>query len=152
MIVFSADGISSGDRDFVRGGVRPVVRIHFPRNALGQRTFVHVSQSADLFASSLSETAPLGAFHARIGVLGLIASALAPLISYTSLASVAGHGQAKWSHWVSGWHWAIMIAGGGAVTPLWFKVFNRLDASRCATKSSLNQRFDRTARSPRGRH
>jgi rod shape-determining protein MreD len=57
-------------------------------------------------------------------VLGLIASAIAPLISYSVLRLQDVKPLVAWS---SAWHWAIMIAGGGVATPLWFKVFNRLD-------------------------
>lgn len=57
-------------------------------------------------------------------VLGLIASGLAPFLSYgvlqlSGMNPLLGAGSA--------WQWAIMTAGGGLVTPLWFKVFNRLD-------------------------
>jgi rod shape-determining protein MreD len=57
-------------------------------------------------------------------VLGLMASAIAPVISYTVLRLQDIKPLVAWG---SAWHWAIMIAGGGVITPLWFKVFNRLD-------------------------
>ena len=57
-------------------------------------------------------------------VLGLVASGVAPVIGYvvlnlSGMNPLVGAGSA--------WHWAIMTAGGGLFTPLWFKVFNRLD-------------------------
>jgi rod shape-determining protein MreD len=57
-------------------------------------------------------------------VLGLIASGLAPVFSYGVLRLLD---MSPLISWGSAWHWAIMTAGGGAFTPLWFKVFNRLD-------------------------
>jgi rod shape-determining protein MreD len=57
-------------------------------------------------------------------VLGLLASALAPPVS---LAVCRFAGAEPLLGWGTGWHWAIMTAGGGLVTPLWFRLFNRLD-------------------------
>jgi len=57
-------------------------------------------------------------------VLGLLASGFAPVIAYgvlrlSGMTPLVGAG--------SIWQWAIMTAGGGVVTPLWFRIFNRLD-------------------------
>jgi rod shape-determining protein MreD len=61
-------------------------------------------------------------------VLGLAASALAPGISVTILNMAGAEPLIGIG---SLWHWALMTAGGGLVTPVWFKLFNRLDdASR----------------------
>jgi rod shape-determining protein MreD len=74
-------------------------------------------------------------------ILGVIASALAPVITLIvlnlcSLQPLVGFG--------SLWQWAIMTAGGGFVTPLWFKFFNRLDdASRFKEMPELAFRPDR---------
>jgi rod shape-determining protein MreD len=74
-------------------------------------------------------------------VLGLIASAVAPAISILALnlsgaEPLLGLG--------SIWQWAVMIAGGGLVTPLWFKLFNRLDdASRFKELPESTFRTDR---------
>ena len=81
-------------------------------------------------------------------VLGLIASSVAPFISYfilqlSGLNPLLGAG--------SIWHWAIMIAGGGLVTPLWFRIFNRLDdALRYKEIPESTFRADRQI--ARGRH
>jgi len=74
-------------------------------------------------------------------ILGVIASALAPIIALIvlnlcSLQPLVGLG--------SLWQWAIMTAGGGFITPLWFKFFNRLDdASRFKEMPELAFRPDR---------
>ncbi|HEX7858735.1 MAG TPA: rod shape-determining protein MreD [Verrucomicrobiae bacterium] len=57
-------------------------------------------------------------------VLGLLASGFAPVIAYgvlrlSGMMPLVGAG--------SIWQWAIMTAGGGVVTPLWFRIFNRMD-------------------------
>lgn len=81
-------------------------------------------------------------------VLGLIASGVAPVMSYvilklSGLTPLVGAGSA--------WQWALMTAGGGLVTPLWFKVFNRLDdALRYKEIPESTFRSDRQI--ARGRH
>jgi rod shape-determining protein MreD len=57
-------------------------------------------------------------------VLGLIASALAPVLTVAVLELCGAEPLVRWG---SLWQWAIMTAGGGAVTPVWFRLFNRLD-------------------------
>lgn len=57
-------------------------------------------------------------------VLGLMASGIAPVITIGICKLAGGEPLTGWG---SAWHWAIMTAGGGVVTPLWFKLFNRLD-------------------------
>jgi rod shape-determining protein MreD len=81
-------------------------------------------------------------------VLGLMASALAPAISYIVLRLQDIKPMIAWG---SVWHWAIMVAGGGVVTPLWFKIFNRLDeALRYKELPESTFRPDRQI--ARGRH
>ena len=81
-------------------------------------------------------------------VLGLIASGVAPIISYavvrlSDLTPLVAAGSAL--------QWAIMTAGGGIVTPLWFKVFNWLDiALRYKEIPESTVRPDRQI--ARGRH
>ena len=98
------------------------------------------SLSANVFGTTFTTLAVIGLIAARFRelllsdqfithwVLGLLASALAPLISLLLLnlcgaEPLIGVG--------SLWQWLIMIAAGGLATPLWFRFFNRLDdASR----------------------
>lgn len=81
-------------------------------------------------------------------VLGLIASGIAPFISYAIL-QLSGFNPLIGAGSI--WHWAIMIAGGGLVTPLWFKIFNRLDdALRYKEIPESTFRADRQI--ARGRH
>lgn len=98
------------------------------------------SLSANSFGSSFVMLAVIGLVAGRFRelllsdrffthwVLGLIAHALAPALSVGILKlsgtePLLGMG--------SLWQWLVMTAGGGLVTPLWFKLFNRLDdASR----------------------
>jgi rod shape-determining protein MreD len=81
-------------------------------------------------------------------VLGLAATALAPLLSLGVLKlggmdPLIGPG--------SLWQWSIMTAGGGVVTPVWFKLFNRLDdALRYKELPESTFRPDRQI--ARGRH
>lgn len=75
-------------------------------------------------------------------ILGVIASAVAPVVALIvlnlcGLQPLIGLG--------SLWQWAIMTAGGGFVTPLWFRFFNRLDdASRFKEMPELTFRQDRS--------
>jgi len=98
------------------------------------------SLSANVLGTSFTSLAAVGLAAARFRelllsdqfithwVLGLIASGIAPLIALIVLnlcgfQPLLGVG--------SFWQWAMMIAGGGFMTPVWFKFFNRLDdASR----------------------
>jgi rod shape-determining protein MreD len=81
-------------------------------------------------------------------VLGLAASALAPLLSVAVLELCGFHPRIGWG---SLWQWAIMTAGGGAVTPVWFRLFNRLDdALRYKELPESTFRSDRQI--ARGRH
>jgi len=74
-------------------------------------------------------------------VLGLAASALAPGIS-VGILNLAG--AEPLIGLGSLWHWALMTAGGGFVTPVWFKLFNRLDdASRYKEMPESTFRPDR---------
>jgi hypothetical protein len=57
-------------------------------------------------------------------VLGMIASAIAPLISIIVLLGV---GEEPLLGWASIFQWLILATGGGLATPVWFKLFNRLD-------------------------
>jgi rod shape-determining protein MreD len=94
------------------------------------------SFSLNLIGTSFVTLAVIGFFASRYRelllsehftthwVLGLIASGVAPVISYVVLRLQDSTPLVSWG---SAWHWAIMTAGGGALTPLWFKVFSRLD-------------------------
>jgi rod shape-determining protein MreD len=81
-------------------------------------------------------------------ILGVIASAVAPVIALIvlnlcGLQPLIGFG--------SLWQWTVMMAGGGLVTPLWFKFFNRLDdASRFKEVPEFAFRQDRQI--ARGKH
>lgn len=81
-------------------------------------------------------------------VLGLIASAMAPIIAYFMLRLMDFKPLVAWG---SAWHWAIMTAGGGAVTPVWFRVFNRLDES-LRYKEIPESVFRQDRQIARGRH
>ena len=56
--------------------------------------------------------------------LGLMASGLAPAAGLVVCELAGGEPLLGWS---SAWHWALMTGAGGAVTPVWFALFNRLD-------------------------
>jgi rod shape-determining protein MreD len=98
------------------------------------------SLSANVFGTSFTALALIGLGASRFRelllsdqfithwVLGVLASAFAPLISLLVLNLAAVEPLVGLA---SLWQWAVMIAGGGLATPLWFKFFNRLDdASR----------------------
>ena len=81
-------------------------------------------------------------------VLGLVASGVAPLISYavvrlSDMTPLVSMGSAL--------QWAIMTAGGGIVTPLWFKVFNWLDLA-LRYKEIPESTFRPDRQIARGRH
>jgi cell shape-determining protein MreD len=59
-------------------------------------------------------------------VLGMIGSAVAPLIS---LIVLFGVGEQPMVRWTSIFQWLILSTGGGLATPLWFKLFNRFDTA-----------------------
>ena len=81
-------------------------------------------------------------------VLGLTASAVAPIISYIVLRLQDIKPLISWG---SAWHWAIMIAGGGVLTPLWFKIFTRLDEA-LRYKELPESTFRQDRQIARGRH
>jgi len=56
--------------------------------------------------------------------LGLIASALAPLMTVLILLTL---GQSPLLGWGSLWQWIVMSGGGGIATPLFFFLFDRLN-------------------------
>jgi hypothetical protein len=64
-----------------------------------------------------------GQTYARF-VLGLATSSLVPLM--TLLLLLSGR-HAPMLGWGSIWQWLVMSLGGGALTPLFFRFFNRLD-------------------------
>ena len=117
----------------------------FSANALGT-TFVSLA-IIGLFASRYRDLL-LSEHFTTHWVLGLIASALAPLISYTLLRLQDVKPMVAWG---SAWHWAIMIAGGGAATPLWFKIFTRLDEA-LRYKELPESTFRQDRQIARGRH
>jgi rod shape-determining protein MreD len=81
-------------------------------------------------------------------VLGLLASAAAPLISIMVLHLAGAEPLIGMG---SLWHWAVVTAGGGFFTPVWFKLFNRLDdALRFKELSESTFRLDREI--ARGKH
>ena len=57
-------------------------------------------------------------------LLGLAASATAPVFA---LLSLLGAGAEPLVNWWSLWQWLIMALGGGAITPVCFRVFDRLN-------------------------
>ena len=72
-------------------------------------------------------------------VLGLFASASVPVITLLMLLT-AGH--RPLIGWGSLWQWVVLTAGGGAATPVLFKLFDRLEHSlsyRRAIESSFRQ-------------
>ncbi|HVK57159.1 MAG TPA: rod shape-determining protein MreD [Candidatus Kapabacteria bacterium] len=117
----------------------------FSLNTLGVSV---VSLGAIGFAASRYRELLLSEQFTTHWVLGLIASGIAPFITYiilrlSGMYPLVGAGSA--------WHWAITTAGGGLVTPLWFKVFNRLDdALRFKEIPESTFRADRQI--ARGRH
>jgi rod shape-determining protein MreD len=117
----------------------------FSLNALGISV---VTLGAIGFAASRFRELLLSEQFTTHWVLGLIASGVAPLISYillrlSGMNPLIGAGSA--------WHWTIMTAGGGLVTPLWFKIFSRLDeALRFKEIPESTVRPDRQI--ARGRH
>jgi rod shape-determining protein MreD len=81
-------------------------------------------------------------------VLGLAASAVAPLLTVGLLELTGAEPLLRWE---SLWQWAVMAAGGGLVTPVWFRLFNRLDdALRYKELPESTFRPDRQI--ARGRH
>jgi rod shape-determining protein MreD len=78
--------------------------------------------SSNVLGTSIMTLAIIGL--AGAGYRELVASGIAPLIAYlvlrlSGMSPLIGAG--------SIWQWAITTAGGGIVTPLWFRLFNRLD-------------------------
>jgi rod shape-determining protein MreD len=57
-------------------------------------------------------------------VLGLVASAVAPVIAVLILLSA---GQSPLLGWGSLWQWLVMSAGGAAATPVFFVMFDRVN-------------------------
>ncbi|MGZ8899114.1 MAG: rod shape-determining protein MreD [Limisphaerales bacterium] len=117
----------------------------FSLNALGTSV---VTLGAIGFAASRYRELLLSEHFTTHWVLGLIASGVAPFVTYTLLRlsdmkPLIGAGSA--------WHWAVMTAGGGLVTPLWFKVFNRLDEA-LRYKEIPESAFRPDRQIARGRH
>src|SRR5437763_3848073 len=56
-------------------------------------------------------------------MLGLGASAAAPLASLAIVANLDAHPLVGW---FSIWQWIVMTVGGGLITPVWFWIFDRL--------------------------
>lgn len=81
-------------------------------------------------------------------VLGLAASGAAPLLSLGVCKFAGAEPLAGWS---TAWHWALMTAGGGIVTPLWFVFFNRLDDA-LRYKEAPESVFRADRQIARGRH
>ena len=57
-------------------------------------------------------------------VLGLLASALAPVVAILILLTL---GQSPLLGWGSLWQWLVMSVGGGVATPVFFYLFDRLN-------------------------
>lgn len=57
-------------------------------------------------------------------VLGLIASALAPVLTVVTLLTLE---QTPLLSWGSLWQWLVMSVGGGVATPVFFFLFDRLN-------------------------
>ena len=117
----------------------------FSVNALGISV---VTLAALGFAASRYRELLLSEQFTTHWVLGLIASGIAPIISYALLRlsgmnPLIGVG--------SLWQWAIMTAGGGLVTPLWFKIFSRLDEA-LRYKEIPESTFRPDRQIARGRH
>ena len=81
-------------------------------------------------------------------VLGLSASGLAPLFSLFILY-IAGEQPLVGPGTI--WQWAIMTAGGGVVTPLWFRLFNRV-GNALHYKEVPESTFRQDREIARGRH
>jgi len=56
-------------------------------------------------------------------IMGLAASAAAPIATLLIVLNVHGHPVIGW---FSIWQWIVMALAGGVVTPVWFRVFDRL--------------------------
>jgi rod shape-determining protein MreD len=81
-------------------------------------------------------------------VLGLAGSGVAPLVAVGVCKFAGSEPLAGWS---SAWHWAMMTAIGGIVTPVWFKLFNRLDDA-LRYKEAPESMFRADRQIARGRH
>ena len=117
----------------------------FSVNALGTTV---VTLGTVGFAASKYRELLLSEHFTTHWVLGLIASGAAPFISYivlrlSGLNPLVGAGSA--------WHWAVMTAGGGVITPVWFKVFSRLDEA-LRYKEIPESAFRPDRQIARGRH
>lgn len=93
----------------------------FSVNALGTTV---VTLGVIGFAASRYRELLLSEHFTTHWVLGLVASGAAPFISYL-VVRLSGLNPLIGA--TSAWQWAIMTAGGGLITPVWFTVFNRLD-------------------------
>ncbi|MGN6385007.1 MAG: hypothetical protein ACTHMT_02090 [Verrucomicrobiota bacterium] len=81
-------------------------------------------------------------------VLGFIASAFSPVLALVILYLL---GEQPLIGIGSLWQWLIMAAGGGVITPVWFRVFRRFDAAfRYQEVPESTFRADREIE--RGRH
>jgi rod shape-determining protein MreD len=109
--------------------------------------------SANILGSTFSALAIIGLIASRFRelllsdqfithwVLGVLATAAAPFLT---LAVMHLAGQQPLIGLGSIWQWFIMVAGGGLATPLWFKLFDRLDdASRFKELPESTFRQDR---------
>jgi rod shape-determining protein MreD len=81
-------------------------------------------------------------------VLGLIASAVAPAFSLFILY-LAGEQPLTGAGTV--WQWVIMSAGGGVITPVWFRLFRRFD-SALRYQALPESAFRQDREMERGRH
>jgi rod shape-determining protein MreD len=111
------------------------------------------SLSANPFGVSVLPLGALGlALHALRGMivqedrsvqfaLGAGASGLVPLAQLTLIVAVGG--EPLWGAW-SLWRWFVMAILGGLCTPLWFRLFARLDqALNYQPEASVAFRADR---------
>lgn len=57
-------------------------------------------------------------------VLGAGASAAAPVLSYIVASVMGAHPLINWG---TLWIWLVLTLAGGAITPLWFVIFRRVD-------------------------
>ena len=111
------------------------------------------SLSANILGTSFTALAVIGLGASRFRelllseqfvthwVLGVFASAISPLIALGVLNLC---GATPLVGFATIWQWIIMVAGGGLATPLWFKLFKRLDdASRFKEMPESTFRSDR---------
>lgn len=82
-------------------------------------------------------------------VLGMAASAIAPLLCWVFLLFVGRQPLVGWS---SLWQWLVVTLVGGILTPVWFKVFGRLQVALNHPSMVESSAFRSDRQIQRGKH